>query len=95
MSVVRRLQNFVTPPPLNLELVNVRQEEAGDIFLCDQSGNRIFGRISENPNINMEECTPIGVVVIPTQHRVYGAEQCAVMSLVRMQVGSPEGIEDP
>lgn len=95
MSTVRRLQTFVTPPPLNLELVNVRQEQAGDILLYKSSGDFMFGRISENPNINMEECTPIGVVVIPTQHRVYGAEQCAVMSLVRMQVGSPEGSVDP
>lgn len=95
MSATRRLQNFVTPPPLNLEIVYDKQEEAGDIFLSDASGNRLFGRISENPNIDMEEYTPIGVVVIPSQHKVYGYEACAVMSLVRMQVGSPEGSVDP
>ena len=95
MSVTRRLQNFFTNPPLNLELVPLHYEEAGDILLCNQSGNRLFGRISENPDIPMDEYTPIGVVVIPTQHGVYGYMSCAVMSLVRMQVGSPEGSVDP
>ena len=34
--------------------------------------------------------TPIGVVVIPTSHNLYGNGSCGVMSLVQMNCGTPD-----
>ena len=46
---------------------------------------------------NKFEGTPIGVVVIPTSHNVYGNGSCGVMSLVNMSCQTPDTgtIENP
>lgn len=58
-------------------------------------GDFYCARLSDSPDIDMSQFTIIGVFVIPRSHNVYGDGRGAVMSLVRMQVGSEDGSDSP
>lgn len=63
---------------------------AGDYVLCNKS-NYSIDIISKDSDISIykDTHTPIGVVVIPNNHNVYGTYECGVMSLVEMCATSP------
>jgi hypothetical protein len=50
---------------------------------------RLSDRISAETLLE-EQITPIGVVVIPTSHNVYGTGECAIVSLNTMSCNTPD-----
>ena len=64
---------------------------AGDVCFYDSAtDSKVFYRLDEGTDIIPETCTPIGVVVIPASHDVYGTGECAVMSLRLMSTKDPK-----
>lgn len=62
----------------------------GDAVFYDASaGAMVYYRLGEGSESIPESCTPIGVVVIPSSHNVYGNGACGVMSLVPMSCDTP------
>ena len=66
---------------------------AGDIAFYDSTDDKIVLVHSEDINTDTYPATrytPIGVVVIPNSHDVYGDGSCGVMSLVEMDWNTPD-----
>lgn len=66
---------------------------AADYCLYDKQADKLI--IVQNDKLNADDFpltdyTPVGVVVIPGSHDVYGTGQCAVMSLVEMNCDTPD-----
>lgn len=73
------------------EGIKTSESVSGDIILSKNNGKKIIIHISDY-NLNdypKDSFTPIGVVVIPASHNVYGDGSCGVMSLVGMDVSNP------
>ena len=67
--------------------------EVGDVMMWDNVGNeKVFVKL-DDLNVTdypSERFTPIGVVVIPSSHDVYGTGECGVMSLNEMDYSNPD-----
>lgn len=64
--------------------------KAGDVLLWDKINQRKLFTSSDNlSSYPSESYTPIGVVVIPASHDVYGDGSCGVMSLKPMNCNTP------
>lgn len=66
---------------------------AADYCLYDKQADKLI--IVKNDKLNADDFpltdyTPVGVVVIPGSHDVYGTGECAVMSLVEMSYSTPD-----
>ena len=64
-----------------------------DIVLYDKNAAKLI--IVKNADFSAEKYpsegyTPVGVVVVPASHNVYGDGSCGVMSLVNMNLDTPE-----
>ena len=72
-------------------MVEITHSEAvaGDILAFDGVKKRLFRVIGEGATDLPKGCIPIGVVVIPTSHDVYGDGSCGVMSLKPMNCNTP------
>ena len=65
--------------------------KAGDVLLWDKINQKKLFTSSDNlSSYPAESYTPIGVVVIPASHNVYGDGSCGVMSLKEMNYDSPD-----
>ena len=62
---------------------------AGDICAFDGINKRFFRFVDSGAKDDIKKYTPIGVVVIPTSHDVYGTGECGVMSLKDMSCDTP------
>lgn len=60
---------------------------AGDLCCVNSMKKKIFIRPGGTASFNV---TPIGVVVIPSSHDVYGTGECAIMSLNYMNCTTPD-----
>jgi len=60
--------------------------QVGDICLSNANGDKKFIKVGD---VIPDGWTPIGVVVIPESHDVYGTGECAVMSLKYMNYTTP------
>ena len=74
-------------------IVTIPDTMAGDICFYDKiNQTKIFVRgkfkLSDFPT---ENYTPIGIVVVPGIHNIYGANTCGIMSLTEMHCSYPEG----
>ena len=72
--------------------ITSEEAKAGDVCFYDSLSGKI--RLAKIDNVNPTDYpasrfTPIGVVVIPGSHDVYGTGQCGVMSLVEMSCDTP------
>lgn len=64
--------------------------KAGDVLLWDKiNQKKLFASPDNLSNYPAESYTPIGVVVIPASHNVYGDGSCGVMSLKAMNCHTP------
>lgn len=64
--------------------------KAGDVLLWDKINQKKLFTSSDNlSSYPAESYTPIGVVVVPASHNVYGDGSCGVMSLKEMNYNSP------
>lgn len=66
---------------------------AGDYCLYDKQADKLI--IVQNDKLNVDDFpltdyTPVGVVVIPGSHDVYGTGECGVMSLKEMNYTTPD-----
>ena len=73
--------------------ITSEEAKAGDVCFYDSLKDKI--RLAKIDNVNITDYpasrfTPIGVVVIPGSHDVYGTGQCGVMSLVEMSCDTPD-----
>lgn len=73
--------------------ITSEEAKAGDVCFYDSLKDKI--RLAKIDNVNITDYpasrfTPIGVVVIPGSHDVYGTGQCGVMSLVEMSYNTPD-----
>ena len=89
MNTRRRLlmSQAVQNPPVTTD-----NYVAGDIAFYDSTDDKIV--LVHNEDINTDtypadRYTPIGVVVIPNSHDVYGDGSCGVMSLMEMSCKTP------
>lgn len=72
-------------------LIQQLDTQAGDVvFASPNSEEKRFYRLGDGNDVIPSEYVPIGVVVIPASHNVYGDFACGVMSLMLMDGGSPE-----
>lgn len=74
-----------------IEIVSIQNSVVGDICMLDVINNRYFivnGNFSRM-DFPMPEYIPIGVVVVPGIHSVYGENTCGIMSLVEMSCNTP------
>lgn len=71
---------------IEIQLANV---VAGDICAFDGTNKRFFRFVDSEATDDIKKYTPIGVVVIPTSHDVYGTGECGVMSLRPMNCDTP------
>ena len=76
-------------PPYNVVEITHSEAVAGDILAFDGVNKRFFRFIGEGATDMIQDYTPIGVVVIPTNHDVYGDGSCGVMSLKPMNCDTP------
>lgn len=64
--------------------------KAGDVLLWDKINQKKLFISSDNlSNYPAESYTPIGVVIVPASHNVYGDGSCGVMSLKEMDCDNP------
>lgn len=68
-------------------LIEISGHEVGDICLANTNGDKKFIKVGESIPDGYE---PIGVVVIPSSHDVYGTGECAVLSLKWMNYTTPD-----
>ena len=70
--------------------IPLSETTAGDILLWDKTGLRkLFVSSDSLSSYPSESYTPIGIVVIPASHDVYGDGSCGVMSLKLMNCDTP------
>ena len=84
----RMLFGGASGPALKGTVVDKSSTIAGDICAVNSGGEKVFVRITEGSTI--VEATPIGVVVIPASHNVYGTGECAIISLNAMSYSTPD-----
>lgn len=77
-------------PPYNVVEITHSEAVAGDILAFDGANKRFFRFVDEGATDMIQDYTPIGVVVIPTSHDVYGDGSCGVMSLKEMNCSTPD-----
>lgn len=77
-------------PPYNVVGIPHSEAVAGDILAFDGVKKRLFRFVDEGATDSIQNYTPIGVVVIPTNHNVYGDGSCGVMSLKFMSANYPD-----
>ena len=85
-----RRRTFLT---LGNEGINVSNAVAGDICLYNKSTQKLLIVGAAKFNIteySSSQYSPIGVVVIPGSHNVYGDDSCAVISLKEMNYNTPD-----
>lgn len=71
--------------------IPLSETTAGDILLWDKTGLRkLFVSSDSLSSYPSDSYTPIGIVVIPASHDVYGDGSCGVMSLRDMDYNTPE-----
>lgn len=71
--------------------IPLSETTAGDILLWDKKGLRkLFVSSDSLSSYPSDSYTPIGIVVIPASHDVYGDGSCGVMSLKEMNYDSPD-----
>ena len=86
----RRLLNSVT---VGSGGINPATAVAGDICFYDAQADEIIIVAQTEWNIEDYPATryyPIGVVVVPGSHNVYGDGSCGVMSLKEMNYSTPD-----
>lgn len=77
---------------LSLDSISPADSVAGDYCFYDKTADKIIivdqtkWSADEYPS---DKCTPIGVVVVPGTHNVYGDGSCGVMSLKEMNCDTP------
>ena len=76
-------------PVNNVIEIQLADVVAGDICAFDGTNKRFFRFVDSGATDNIKKYTPIGVVVIPTSHDVYGTGECGVMSLLNMDCDNP------
>lgn len=74
--------------PLGPEYLTSDEAVAGDVVFCMSDGETLV--IKRDPKTWKSDETPIGVVVIPGAHDVYGTGECGVMSIVAMSCITPD-----
>lgn len=85
-----RRRTFLTASNEGIDTSNV---VTGDICLCNKGTGKLL--IVEASKFTVEEYpstnySPVGVVVIPGNHNVYGDGSCAVVSLKQMNCNTPD-----
>lgn len=76
-------------PSGNVIEIQLADVVAGDICAFDGTNKRFFRFVDSGATDDIKKYTPIGVVVIPTSHDVYGTGECGVMSLKSMSCDTP------
>lgn len=72
-------------------LIQQIDTQAGDVVFADpNSDSKVYYRLDDGNDIIPKSFVPIGVVVIPALHDVYGTGACGVLSLKQMSNISPE-----
>lgn len=83
----RRLMGGVS---IKATLVSQMDAIAGDVcFYNSETDSKEFYRLDAGDEQIPPTCTPIGVVVIPASHDVYGNGDCGVMSINPMNYNTP------
>lgn len=83
----RRLMGSSGLAVRKIEHDNVAPGDA--VFYEASAGSMVYYRLGEGIESIPESCAPVGVVVIPSSHDVYGNGACGVMSLVPMSCDTP------
>lgn len=79
----------VWPKLNNVVEIQLADTVAGDICVWDGSKKRFFRFVDSSATDDIRNYMPIGVVVVPASHNVYGDGSCGVMSLKAMNCDTP------
>ena len=85
-----RRRTFLT---LGNQEISISEAIAGDICLYNKTTDKLVIVKSSKFSVSKypsDKYSPIGVVVIPGSHDVYGDGSCAVMSLKEMNCNTPD-----
>ena len=66
-----------------------KNASACDVVFANELGDKIILKEKDWPDLS-KGFTPIGIVVVPGSHNIYGNDTCGVMSLVKMSSSDPE-----
>ena len=88
-SNINIYQKLPPPPP---GLISVEESTAADYCFYDKANDKliIVKGDTDLSNYPIDNYTPIGVVVVPGIHNVYGDGSCGVISLKEMDQNSPD-----
>lgn len=76
-------------PVNNVIEIQLADVVAGDICAFDGTNKRFFRFVDSGAKDDIKKYIPIGIVVIPASHDVYGTGECGVMSLKEMSCDTP------
>lgn len=86
-----KLEKIINGSELFFDTIPVCETMPGDICIYDNvTDKKLF--VSNDYHLNevpVNRFTPIGIVVVPGIHAVYGANSCGIISLVGMSCNSP------
>ena len=72
-------------------LISQLDTQAGDVVFYDLDNDaKVYYRLNDGEDVIPKSYAPIGIVVIPASHNVYGDYACGVMSLVGMSYNNPD-----
>lgn len=74
------------------KIVSIENSIAGDCCLYDKINKQILiinGKFTSN-DFPLNMYTPIGIVIIPGNHAIYGDNTCVIMSLPEMSCNTPQ-----
>lgn len=73
------------------KIVSISEAVAGDVCLYDKTNHiniLVNGKFSAL-DFPSQMYTPVGIVIIPGNHKLYGENTCSIMSLVEMSCSTP------
>jgi hypothetical protein len=90
-GVVMPSINYIASEGKSRYFRDMGKDIVGSVALLDKiSGNIIYVLTDYLISYNSTLYTPIGVVVIPSSHDVYGTGECGIMSVMEMDYNNPE-----
>ena len=77
---------------INLNVIEISHAsvKVGDVCAYDGKQLRAFRFVDEGATYNIKNYNPVGIVVVPTSHNVYGDESYAILSLHEMDCDNPQ-----
>lgn len=90
-NINNKLERIINGSEYLFDTISVQNTSPGDICIYDNVTNKKIFISNSYPldEISLNRFTPIGVVVVPGIHAVYGENTCGIISIVGMSCNTP------